>query len=180
MPAAHNHPRASSDLVIICPDDDRKCPSRQQWSELQRDDRIAAECASHPLPRNKFSLLLWQAVAAMAALPHSCSDQRMLMRRMQGRKSLLQFGPTSRIRDSAWFLFACHELDPTANLSKLISLSTSYFYAWPVPPASARNASVRPEKMFEPNIIQTRFCFFASAASGCRELIINSSGRFPL
>ena len=76
-------------LYIICPDDDRKCPSRQQWSELQRDDRIAAECASHPLPRNKFSLLSWQAVAAMAALLHSCLDhQRMLMRRMQWRISL--------------------------------------------------------------------------------------------
>ncbi len=76
-------------LYIICPDDDRKCPSRQQWSELQRDDRIAAECASHPLPRNKFSLLSWQAVAAMAALLHSCLDhQRMLMRRMQWRRSL--------------------------------------------------------------------------------------------
>ena len=80
----------------------------QQWSELQRDDRIAAECASHPLPRNKFSLFAWQAVAAMAALLHSCFDhQRMLMRRMQGRRSLLQIGPTSRTRDSVWFLFPC-------------------------------------------------------------------------
>jgi len=39
-----------------CSDDDRKCPCGEQWSELQRDDRIAAESASHPLPRNKFSL----------------------------------------------------------------------------------------------------------------------------
>jgi hypothetical protein len=104
-----------------CPDDDRKCPCGQQWSELQRDDRIAAECANHPLPRNKFSLLLWQAVAAMAALLHSCFDhQRMLMRRMQGRRSLLQIGPTSRTRDSAWFLFPCQDFHPTRNLSKLI------------------------------------------------------------
>src|SRR6476646_9647610 len=90
----------------IRPDDDRKCPCEQQWSELQRDDRIAAECANHPLPRNKFSLFPWQAVAAMAALLHSCFDhQQMLMRRMQGRRSLLHIGPTSRARDSAWFLF---------------------------------------------------------------------------
>jgi hypothetical protein len=70
---------------------------------LHRDDRIAAECASHQLPRNKFSLFAWQAVAAMAALLHSCLDhQRMLMRRMQGRRSLLQVGPTSRTRDSVF------------------------------------------------------------------------------
>jgi hypothetical protein len=123
--AARNHPRTSSDS-IICPDDDRKCPSREQWSELQRDDRIAAECASHPLPRNKFSLLPWQAVAAMAAILHSClHHQRMLMRRMQGRRSLLQIGPTSRTRDSAWFLFPCQDFDPFANFSK--SYSPTHF-----------------------------------------------------
>ncbi len=126
--AARNHPRASSDSIIICPDDDRKCPYGEQWSELQRDDRIAAECASHPLPRNKFSLSCKQAVAAMAALPHSCLDhQRILMRRMQGRRSLLQIGPTSRTRDSVWFLFPCHDFEPAAYLSKFIPQSTSYF-----------------------------------------------------
>jgi hypothetical protein len=110
------------------PDDDRKCPSGEQWSELQRDDRIAAEYAIHPLPRNKFSLFPWQAVAAMAALLHSCFDhQRMLMRRMQGRRSLLQIGPTSRTRDSVWFLFPCRDFEPAADLSKLIPQSTSYF-----------------------------------------------------
>jgi hypothetical protein len=119
--AAHNHPRASPGSTIICPGDDRKYPCGEQWSELQRDDRIAAECASHPLPRNKFSLFPWQAVAAMAALLHSCLDhQRMLMRRMQGRRSLLQIGPTSRTRDSVWFLFPCQDFDPIKNLSKLI------------------------------------------------------------
>ena len=121
MQAARNHPRASPGSIIICPGDDRKCPCGEQWSELQRDDRIAAECASHPLPRNKFSLFPWQAVAAMAALRHSCLDhQRMLMRRMQGRRSLLQIGPTSRTRDSVWFLFPYQDFDPTRNLSKLI------------------------------------------------------------
>ena len=121
MLAAHNHPRASPGSIIICPGDDRKCPCGEQWSELQRDDRIAAECASHPLPRNKFSLCLWQAVAAMAALLHSCLDhQRMLMRRMQGRRSLLQIGPTSRTRDPVWFLFPCQDFDPIRNLSKPI------------------------------------------------------------
>src|SRR3954470_17574914 len=126
-------PQASSDSTIICPDDDRKCPSGEQWSELQRDDRIAAECASHPLPRNKFSLFPWQAVAAMAALLHSCRDhQRMLTRRMQGRRSLLQIGPTSRTRDSVWFLFPCRDLEPAANLSKLIPQSTSHFQGSPV------------------------------------------------
>jgi hypothetical protein len=119
--AARNHPRTSPGSIIRCLGDDRKCPCGEQWSELQRDDRIAAECASHQLPRNKFSLFAWQAVAAMAALLHSCLDhQRMLMRRMQGRRSLLQIGPTSRTRDSVWFLFPCRDCDPTRNLSKLI------------------------------------------------------------
>lgn len=100
--------------------DDRKCPCGQLWSELQRDDRIAAECASHLLPRNKFSLFPWQAVTATAALLHSCLDhQRMLMRRMQGRRSLLQIGPTSRTRDSVWFLFPCQDFHPIKKLSKL-------------------------------------------------------------
>ena len=113
---------------VISPDGGRKCPCGEQWSELQRDDRTAAEFASHPLQHNKFSLLSWQAVAAMAALPHSCFDhQRMLMRRMQGRRSILQIGPTSRTRDSAWFLFPCQDFGPTANLSKLIPQPTSYF-----------------------------------------------------
>ena len=137
--AARNHPRASSDSIIIDPDDDRKCRNGEQWSELQRDDRIAAECASHPLPHNKFSLFPWQAVAVMAALLHSClNHQRMLMRRMQGRRSLLQIGPTSRTRDSAWFLFPYQDSDPTRNLSKLIHHSTSYFQASPLLPSSAR------------------------------------------
>ena len=88
---------------------------------MQRDDRIAAEYASHPLPRNKVSLLPWHAVAAMAALLRSCLDhQRMLMPRMQGRRSLLQIGPTSRTRDSVWFLFPCRDFDPVPKLSKSI------------------------------------------------------------
>jgi hypothetical protein len=179
--AARNHPRASPGSIIICPGDDRKCPCGEQWSELQRDDRIAAECASHPLPRNKFSLFPWQAVAAMAALRHSCLDhQRMLMRRMQGRRSLLQIGPTSRTRDSVWFLFPYQDFDPTRNLSKLIPQSTSYFQASPLLQPSSRNALVRPKKMFEANVVQTRFCFFATAASGCDELVINRDSRFPL
>jgi hypothetical protein len=70
----HVSPTSIAESIIICPDDDRKCPYAQQWSELQRDDRIAAGCASHLIPRNKFSLYSWQAVAAMAALPRSCSD----------------------------------------------------------------------------------------------------------
>jgi hypothetical protein len=128
--AARNHPRASSDSIIICPDDDRRYPSRQQWSELQRDDRIAAECASHQLPRNKLSLCCWQAVAAKAALPRSCSDHyRMPIHRTRRRRSRLQIGPTSRTRDSVWFLFPCRDFDPTRNLSKLIPRSTSYFSA---------------------------------------------------
>jgi hypothetical protein len=94
---------------------------------LQRDDRKVAECACHPSSRNKFSLLSWRASAAMAALLHSYSDQRMLMRRMQGRRSRLQFGPTSRTCDSVWFHFPCHDFEPAANLSKLIRRSTSYF-----------------------------------------------------
>ena len=181
MLAARNHQRASSDSIIIGPDDGRKCPCGQQWSELQRDDRIAAECASHPLPRNKFSLFPWQAVAAMAALLHSCFDhQRMLMRRMQGRRPLLQIGPTSRTRDSAWFLFPCQDFGTVRNLSKLIPYPLRIFGPAHFPTASARNASVRPEKVFEANIVQTRFCFFATAASGRHELVIDRDRRFPL
>ena len=120
MRAAQYSPATILGPFSIRPDDGRKYPCGQQWSELQRDDRIAAECANHPLPRNKFSLFPWQAVAAMAALLHSCLDQqRMLMRRMQGRGSLLQIGPTSRTRDSVWF-FPCRDFEPAANLSKLI------------------------------------------------------------
>jgi len=44
----------------------------------------------------------------------------MLMRRMQGRRSLLQIGPTSRTRDSVWFRFPCCDIEPAADLSKLI------------------------------------------------------------
>ncbi len=132
MLAARNHPRESSDLLVSCPDDDRKCPCGQQWSELQRDDRIAAECASHPLPRNKFSLFPWQAVAAMAALLHSCLDhQRMLMRRMQGRRSLLQIGPTSRTRDSVWFLFPCQDFDPISEFKQAYSPTHFVFLGQP-------------------------------------------------
>src|SRR6476646_2866059 len=117
----------------------------------------------------------------MAALLHSCFDhQLMLMRRTQGRRSLLHIGPTSRTRDSAWFLFPCQDFDPVANLSKLIPRPTSYSRASPLPPASARGASVGPEEMFEANIVHTRFCFFATAASGRHELVIDRDGRFPL
>ena len=132
MRAAQYSPATILGPFSIRPDDGRKYPCGQQWSELQRDDRIAAECANHPLPRNKFSLFPWQAVAAMAALLHSCLDQqRMLMRRMQGRGSLLQIGPTSRTRDSVWF-FPCRDFEPAAILSKLIPQSTSHFKASPL------------------------------------------------
>ena len=57
--SARKHRRKLSG-PIICPDDDRKYPSRQQWSELPRDDCMAAERASHPIPPSKFSLS-WQA-----------------------------------------------------------------------------------------------------------------------
>jgi hypothetical protein len=103
----------------------------------------------------------------MAALLHSCFHyQRMLMRRMQGRRSLLQIGPTSRTRDSVWFLFPCQDFDPIRNLSKLIPDPLRFFK-----PAHflhlRKDASVRPKKMFEANVVQTRFSFFAAAASGC-------------
>src|SRR5215813_13339838 len=103
----------------------------------------------------------------MAALPHSCFDhQRMLMRRMQGRRSPLQIGPTSRTRDSAWFLFPCQDFEPTANLSKLIHRPTSYFSASPLT-SLHEECLVRPKKMFEADVVQTGFCFFATAATGC-------------
>jgi hypothetical protein len=46
---------------------------------------------------------------------------------MQGRRSRLQFGPTSRTCDSVWFHFPCRDFEPAANLSKLIRRFTSYF-----------------------------------------------------
>jgi hypothetical protein len=46
--------------------------------------------------------------------------------------------------------------------------------------AAVTEDSVRPKKMLEAKIVKTRFCFFASAASGRSELIVHSSGRFPL
>jgi len=104
----------------------------------------------------------------------------MPIRRTRMRRSRLQFGPTSRTRDSVWFLFPCRDSAPAANFSKLIPRSTSYFYASPLPPTSARNSSVCPEEMFEAKIVEACFCFFASAASGRSELIIDSSRRFPL
>src|SRR5215813_11298140 len=116
----------------------------------------------------------------MAALLHSCLDQRMLMRRMQEQTSRLQIGPTSRTRDSVWLLFPCRDFAPVANLSKPYSLPTSYFSASPLPPASARNALVCPKKMFEPNVVQTRLCFLATAASGRNEFVIDGDRRFPL
>jgi len=129
----HSIPHDNRRSFIICPDDDRIYPSGWLWSELQRDDRIAAECASHLIPRNKFSLW-WQAVVAKAALlQHSCFDhQRMLMRRMRGRRPLLQIGPTSRTRDSVWFLFPCQNSEPMTKLSKFNPEPTSHFWASPV------------------------------------------------
>jgi hypothetical protein len=96
---------------------------------------MAAEYACRPSKPSKFSLFPWQAWAAMAAQLRSCSDQRMLMHRMQGRRSRLQFGPTSRARDSVWFLFPWVDFDPTRNFSKLIPRSTSCFQASPLSPA---------------------------------------------
>jgi hypothetical protein len=106
---------AENRRALICPDDDRRYPSREQWSELQRDDRMTAESANHPLPQGRFSLWFWQAAVAQAALLHSCSDQQTLMRRMQERRPLLQFGPTSRTCDSVWFLYPCRDFDPDEN-----------------------------------------------------------------
>jgi len=58
LPTASTYrPRKSSEDFSPCPDDDRRYPCGEQSSELQRDDRIAAECASHLLSHNKLSLL---------------------------------------------------------------------------------------------------------------------------
>ena len=82
---------------------------------------MAAESASHPLPRDTFSLCSWQAAVARAALLHSCSDQqRTLMCRMPGRRSRLQIGPTSRTRDSV-FLFPCRNFDPDGDSKQAYS-----------------------------------------------------------
>src|SRR5882724_1238023 len=51
----------------------------------------------------------------------------MPIRRTRRRRSRLQFGPTSRTRDSVWFLFPCRDFEPAANLSKLIVDSSRRF-----------------------------------------------------
>jgi hypothetical protein len=66
------------------------------------------------------------------------------------------------------------------NLSKPIPQPTWYFTTSPLPAAYARNALVRPKKMFQANVVQSRSCFFTTAATGCDELIIDRDGRFPL
>jgi hypothetical protein len=74
--AAHNRQRKIVGLYIICPDDDRKYPSRQKWSESQRDDRMAAESASQPISPSKFSLAWQAAPAAKAALRYFAHHQQ--------------------------------------------------------------------------------------------------------
>lgn len=134
-PGSAQSPARIADRIIYS-EGARKCPYGGQWSELQRDDRMAAESACHPSAPSKSSLLAWQGRVAMAAPLRSCSDQRRLPRRMQARRAQLQFGPTSRARDSVWFLFPCRDFDPISNFSKLIPGSTSCFQASPLPPSS--------------------------------------------
>src|SRR5215472_5169740 len=120
-------------------------------------------------------------MAATAALPRSCSDHlRMPIRRTRRRRSLLQIGPTSRTRDSVWFLLPCRDFELPPKFKQAYSLPTWYFKASPLPAAYARDASVRPKKMFQADVVQARFCFFTAAASGRDELIIDRHGRFPL
>lgn len=45
--------------------------------------------------------------------------------------------------------------------------------------ATAIKPSICPEKMLEPQIIQTRSCFFASTATGGGEFVINRCSGFP-
>ena len=118
----------------------------------------------------------------MAAQLHSCFDyQRMLMRRMQEQTSRLQIGPTSRTRDSVWFHFPCPEFDTAMSFTQAYSPTHFIYLGQPTSTSlSEENVSVCPEKMFEPNIVQARFCFFATAAPGSDELVIYRDGRFPL
>jgi hypothetical protein len=103
----------------------------------------------------------------------------MLMRRTQGRRSQLQFGPTSRTRDSVWFLFPWRNFEPVAHLPQAYSPIQFVFLDQPSFSSSARKASVGPEEMFKANIVQTRFCFLTSIASGRDELVVDRNGRFP-
>src|SRR5215472_8633386 len=100
----------------------------------------------------------------------------MPIRRTRRRRSRLQIGPTSRTRDSVWFLFPCRDFDPAANLSKLIPTTHFRYLGQPTSTTSERNASVGPKKMFEPNIVQPSFCFLASGATGCDELVVDRNG----
>src|SRR5690242_11810800 len=100
--------------------------------------------------------------------------------RTRRRRSRLQIGPTSRTRDSVWFLFPWRDFDASTDISKFIRQPTSHFQTSPVSRAFDTNGSVRPEKVFEANIVQTGFCFFATAPSGSHEFIIDRDGRFPL
>jgi len=102
-----------------------------------------------------------------------------LIRRMQGRISQLQIGPTSRTRDSVWFLFPYRDLDPGANSKQAQSLIHFVFFGQPTFARFLEDASVGPEEMFKANIVETRLCFLASIASRCDELVIDRNGGFP-
>jgi len=67
---------------------------RRGWSELQRDDRIAAEYASHPSQRKQiFFVGVADSGCDGQRYHNSCLDhQRTLMRRMQGRRSRQECG----------------------------------------------------------------------------------------
>ena len=103
----------------------------------------------------------------------------MLIRRTRRRRSQLQIGPTSRTRDSVWFLFPCRDLDPVANFKQAYFSIHFVFLGQPTFSSLRRNASVGPEEMFKANIVQTRFCFLASIASRRDELVIDRNGGFP-
>ena len=104
----------------------------------------------------------------------------MLKRRMQGRRSQLQIGPTSRTRDLVWFLFPCRNFDSDVEVKQAYSPLHFVFFGQPTSSVSATNASVGPEEMFEANSVQTRFCFLASIASRRDQLVIDRNSGFPL
>ena len=103
----------------------------------------------------------------------------MPMRKTRTRARRLHTGPTSRPSDLVCLLFSRRNCDAASDFVQALFVRRFKTKIRHFEQLKSLR-SVRPKKMFEAKIVKTRFCFFASGASGCDELIIDGSGRFPL
>jgi hypothetical protein len=178
-PAASKHPRKSSDLLST-----RTTTVNIHRVSSGRNCRETIACLRNArATRYHQANFLWLGRHGVLRRQHDVispvtSKSRCAKRERQS-PDCTSDRPAAPATESGSFSHAV-TLIPMGILSKLIPRSTSYFWASPLPPASARNASVGPKEMFETNIFQTRFCFLASAASGRDELVVDSDRGFPL